>query len=126
MTSADRAILAERLRKAAQPIADDAKLRASRWSVRVPLSIRLQGGSSRITIAAGGSRAPQAGVMEGKPSGAPRSHPVFARGPREGWTWAEQIPVRPFLADAVDAKADEMVRIFSGIVEDWAHDLGYR
>jgi hypothetical protein len=126
MPGTEQAILADRLRRAAQPIADDARRRAAAWSVRVPLSIRFGGGGSRITIVAGGARAPQAGVMEGKPSGAPRSHPVFARGPRETWTWAEQIPVRPFLAEAVDAKADEMVEIFAGIVDDWAHELGFR
>jgi hypothetical protein len=126
MPGADQAILADRLRKAAQPIADDARRRSARWSRRVPLSIRLQGGASRITIAAGGQRAPQAGVMEGKPDGRPRWHPVHAHGPREDWTWAPQIPVRPFLQEAADAKQDEMVRIFAGIIDDWAHQLGYR
>lgn len=124
MAWADQAILADRLRRAAQPIADDARRRAAAWSVRVPLSIRLQGGASRITIVAGGARAPQAYTFEGKPSGAPRSHPVFARGPREDWTWVAQPP-RPFLAEAVDAKSEEMLQIFAGIVDDWAHELGY-
>jgi len=126
MPGSEQAILAERLRKAAQPIADDARRRAARWSVRVPLSVRLQGGASRITIAAGGPRAPQALTMEGYPSGRPRSHPVYARGPRKDWTWAPQIPVRPFLADAVDAKAGEMVKILAGVVDDWAKQLGYK
>ena len=64
--------------------------------------------------------------MEGYPSGRPRAHPVYARGPRKNWTWVKQIPVRPFLAEAVDAKQDEMVRIFAGIVDDCAKQLGYR
>jgi hypothetical protein len=123
---ADQAILAARLRQAAKPIADYARLSSARWSRRVPLSVRLQGGSSRITIAAGGSAAPQARVMEGRASGAPGQHPVYARGPREKWTWAKQVPVRPFLREAVDAKQDEMVRIFAGIVDDWCHQMGYR
>jgi hypothetical protein len=126
MPGTDQAILADRLRKAAKPIADDARLRSARWSRRVPASVRLQGGASRITIAAGGNRAPQALTMEGYPSGRPRAHPVYARGPRNTWTWAQQIPVRPFLEQAVDAKQDEMVRIFAGIVDDWAHQLGYK
>jgi hypothetical protein len=142
MPGADQAILADRLRKAAEPIAEDARRRSAAWSRRVPASVRLQGGASRITIAAGGARAPQALTMEGYPSGLPRSHPVYARGPRRrgplvggrghyhhvppGWTWAKQIPVRPFLAQAVDAKQDEMVRIFAGIIDDWAHQLGYK
>jgi hypothetical protein len=143
---AERAILANRLRLAAEPIAEDARRRSAEWSRRVPLSVRLQGGASRITIAAGGARAPQALTMEGYPSGRPRAHPVFAHGERRhgppvpgplrpgekrrydppGWTWAPQIPVRPFLAQAVDAKQDEMVRIFAGIIDDWAKQLGYK
>jgi hypothetical protein len=122
----ERAILADRLRKAAEPIAEDARRRSARWSRRVPLSVRLQGGASRITIAAGGPSAPQAYTMEGKPSGAPRSHPVFARGTdRSKWTWVKQPP-RPFLREAIDAQADEMARIFAGIVDDWAKQAGYR
>lgn len=150
MPGTEQAILADRLRKAAQPIADDARLRSARWSRRVPASVRLQGGASRITIAAGGKAAPQAKTMEGNPDGTPCAHPVYAHGPRirgplvsghaygplregekrryepPGWTWVKQIPVRPFLREAVDAKQDEMVRIFAGIVDDWAKQLGYK
>ena len=125
MPGTDQAILADRLRRAAQPVADYARASSSRWSRRVPLSVRLQGGASRITIAAGGQRAPQAYTMEGRPDGRPIAHPVYARGPREDWTWRKQIPVRPFLREAIDARQDEMLEIFSGVVEDWAHDLGY-
>jgi hypothetical protein len=126
MPGTEQAILADRLRRAAQPIADDARLRSAAWSRRVPASVRLQGGASRITIAAGGTRAPQALTMEGYPGGRPRSHPVYGHGPRNTWTWAQQIPVRPFLEQAVNAKQDEMVRIFAGIVDDWARQLGYK
>ncbi len=134
---ADRMILADRLRKAAEPIADYARLSSSRWSRRVPASVRLQGGASRITIAAGGERAPQAKTMEGNPNGTPCAHPVYGHGPRirgplingryepPGWTWVKQPP-RPFLREAVDAKQDEMLKIFAGIVDDWAHQLGYK
>lgn len=138
MPGTDQAILADRLRRAAAPVADYARLSSARWSRRVPASVRLQGGASRITIAAGGNRAPQAKTMEGNPNGTPCAHPVYARGPRirgplvngrhvpPGWTWRKQIPVRPFLREAVDARQDEMVRIFAGIVDDWAHQLGYK
>ena len=133
-----QAILANRLRMAAAPVADYARASSSRWSRRVPLSVRLQGGASRITIAAGGQRAPQAYTMEGRPDGRPIAHPVYGHGPRlrgplvngrhrpPGWTWRKQIPVRPFLAEAIDAKQDEMLRIFAGVVDDWAHQLGYK
>ena len=124
MPGADQAILAARLRAAAQPIADYARLSSGRWSVRVPLSVRLQGGASRITIAAGGQRAPQAYTMEGRDTGAPIAHPVYGHGPREKWTWAKQIP-RPFLEEAIDATQDQMLEIFAGVIDDWAHELGY-
>jgi hypothetical protein len=114
MPGSEQVILASRLRKAAAPIADYARISSARWSRRVPASVRLQGGASRITIAAGGQAAPQAYTMEGRADGRPIAHPVYGHGPRAGWTWAKQIPVRPFL-----------VRIFAGIVDDWAHDLGY-
>lgn len=126
MPGIPQAILANRLRQAAIPIADYARASSARWSRRVPASVRLQGGASRITIAAGGQAAPQAYTMEGRSDGRPIAHPVYGHGPRTSWTWAKQIPVRPFLAEAVDVKQDEMVRIFAGIVDDWAHDLGYR
>jgi hypothetical protein len=126
MAGMDQAVLAERLRKAAEPVAAAARVSSARWSRRVPASVRLQGGASRITIAAGGQAAPQAKTMEGKNNGAPCWHPVYAHGPREGWTWVPQIPVRPFLLEAIDATEDQMTEIFAGIVDDWCHELGYR
>jgi hypothetical protein len=125
MPGADQAILADRLRRAAQPVADYARASSSRWSRRVPLSIRLQGGASRITIAAGGRAAPQAYTFEGRADGSPIAHPVYGHGPREDWTWVKQPP-RPFLLEAIDATQDQMVEIFAGIVDDWAAELGYR
>lgn len=124
MPGTEQAILAERLRQAAQPVADFARASSGRWSRRVPASVRLQGGSSRITIAAGGSRAPQAYTMEGRESGAPIAHPVYGHGPRDKWTWVKQPP-RPFLREAIDATEDQVVEIFSGIVDDWTTELGY-
>ena len=124
MAGTEQAILADRLRQAAQPVADFARASSARWSRRVPASVRLQGGASRITIAAGGARAPQAKTMEGNPDGSPCSHPVFARGPREGWTWRDQVP-RPFLREAIDATEDQVVEIIAGVVDDWAAELGF-
>ena len=129
--------LVARLRAAAEPIAAYARLSSSRWSVRVPLSVRLQGGASRLTIAAGGQQAPQAYTMEGRADGRAIAHPVFGHGPRirgpmvdgryrpPGWTWVKQPP-RPFLAEAIDATQDEMLRIFAGVIDDWAKQRGYR
>ena len=121
MPGTEQAILADRLRKAAVPVMDEARLLgAATRSTRIPASVRLQGGASRITIAAGGPRAPQGRTFE-----LGLSHPVYGHGPRREWTWVKQSP-RPFLRPAIDAKQDEMLRIFAGIVDDWAHDLGYK
>ncbi len=143
MPGTAQGILADRLRQAARPIAEDAKHRSS-WSSRIPGSVRLLGGASRVTIAAGGAGAPHAPTFE-----LGLRHPVFAHGPRRrgplvsghpygplrqgekrrydppGWTWVPQSP-RPFLRPAADAKADEMVRIFSGVIDTWAKQLGYK
>jgi hypothetical protein len=112
-------ILADRLRKAAVPVRDEAK-HLSSWSSRIPASIRLQGGMSRITVAAGNAAAPHAKIFElgGR-------HPVYGHGPRSEWTWVRQSP-RPYLRPAVDVKQEEMLAIFAGVVDDWCKQLGYR
>ena len=149
MASPAQAVLAARLQAAAKPVADAARLSSSRWSRRVPLSVRIQGGATRVQIVAGGRTAPQAYTMEGRADGRPIAHPVYGHGPRKrgplgsghpygplrhgeerrydppGWTWREQTP-RPFMREAIDSTADEMVRIFAGVVDDWAHQLGYK
>lgn len=119
------AILATRLRAAAEVIAAAARASSARWSVRVPASVQAETGPSGITITAGGPAAPQAYTMEGAPDGTPRAHPVYGHGPRGGWTWVKQVP-RPFLAEAADATQDEVARIIAGVVDDWCLDRGFR
>ncbi len=127
MPGADQAVLAARLRQAAELIAAAARASSARWSVRVPLSVRVEdGGTSGITITAGGPGAPQATTMEGNPDGSPRAHPVYGHGPRKDWTWKKQIPVRPFLAEAAEVTQDEVARIVGGVVDDWCLELGFR
>lgn len=118
-------VLMARLRQAAEIIADDARLRSSRWSRRVPRSVRIQGGTSAVTVVAGGPAAPQAYTMEGTNTGLPRRHPVFAHGPRDKWTWVAQTP-RPFMAEAIDAKAEEAFREFAKVIDDWARERGFK
>jgi hypothetical protein len=121
------AALTARLREAAQIVADDAKRRSAMWSERVPASVRLQGGVRMVTIAAGGVAAPQAYTMEGRRSGAAIAHPVFGRPdrPRSTWTWVKQPP-RPFLLEAITAKQDEMTVAFAKVIDDWAHERGFK
>jgi hypothetical protein len=126
MSGADQLLLANRLRAACKPVTDAAKLSSSRWSRRVPASVRLGGGANHVQIVAGGQRAPQAYTFEGTASGAPIAHPVYAHGlDRTKWTWVKQTP-RPFLREAIDANIDQMVGKFADVVEDWAHQAGYK
>ena len=126
MSGADQLLLANRLRDACKPVVDAARLSSARWSRRVPASVRLGGGASSVQIVAGGQRAPQAYTMEGTASGAPIAHPVYARGlDRRKWTWVRQTP-RPFLREAIDSQIDVMVDKFAQVVDDWAHQAGYK
>jgi hypothetical protein len=143
MSGADQLLLANRLRAACKPVTDAAKLSSSRWSRRVPASVRLGGGAAHVQIVAGGQRAPQAYTMEGTATGLPIAHPVYGHGPRKrgtlvtgphgggqhyvppGWTWVKQQP-RPFLREAIDANLDLMVSRFADVVDDWARQAGYK
>ena len=120
-------------------IARVARASSARWSRRVPLSIRvgspaLSGTAKKVTITAGGPRAPQAYTMEGRNSGAPIAHPVYGHGERlrgpgghpPGWTWAKQIP-RPFMAQAADAAAGGAADEFaSRCIDEWAKASGFK
>ena len=74
---------------------------------------------------AGGPQAPQTYTMEGRRTGAPIAHPVYAQGPRSDWTWVKQPP-RPFLMEAINAKSEELLVVFSKVVDDWAKEKGYK
>ena len=116
------AALTARLREAAEIVADEARKRSAEFSETIPGSVRLTGGANRVTIAAGGASAPSAYMWEGKRGGRPRWHPLF--GDREHWY--PQLPVRPFLEEALEAKQDELLITFARVVDDWAHERGYR
>ena len=83
--------------------------------------------------------------MEGRNSGAPIAHPVFGRGERlrgtavgkgkdgklryepPGWTWAKQIPVRPFMKEAADAAAGNAADTFATrMIDEWARASGFK
>jgi len=119
------AALTRRLREAAEIVADDARLRSSRWSRRVPRSVRLVGGARSVVIAAGGASAPQAYTMEGTNTGRPRSHPVYGHGPRNTWHWVAQAP-RPFMREAIDSQQERMLTAFAKVVDDWCTEKGFK
>ena len=112
--------LGRRLREAAQVIADQAKANAAGWSARVPESIHISGGASGVSI------------LSGAPPSYPNEiagvrHPVFGgrgtRRPKAPWVRNQH---RPFLAPAADEKIDEAAEKFAQVIDDWAHDRGYK
>ena len=112
--------LARRLREAAQIIADQARVNAAGWSVRVPPSIRITGGGVTVSISSG--------APPSYPNEIPGvRHPVFGgRGtkrPHAPWVTNQH---RPFLAPAADEKADAALEAFSKVIDDWAAEHGYR
>jgi hypothetical protein len=126
---------------AALLIARVAKASSARWSRRVPLSVRVggtavaSGTAKKVTITAGGRAAPQAYTFEGRNSGRPIAHPVYGRGERKrgpgghppGWTWARQIPVRPFMKEAADAASGKAADTFaSKVINEWARASGFK
>jgi hypothetical protein len=136
---------------AALLIARVARASSARWSRRVPLSVRVGGSAvvsgtaKQVKIIAGGARAPQAYVFEGRNSGKPIAHPVFGRGERirgalvstdkhgrqhyepPGWTWAKQIPPRPFMKEAADAASGKAADTFATrVIGEWARASGFK
>jgi hypothetical protein len=114
--------LGKRLKEAGEYVAGIARGKAS-WSSKVPASIKVGGGRSGVNITAGGARAPAA-----YPNEIPGvRHPVFggkgtAR-PDAPWVTNEN---RPFLAPAGDEGADGAAAIVAQVVDDWAHEHGFR
>ena len=112
---ADRKLYLEmnrHIREAATVIADDAKTNAS-WSTRIPPTIKVRGGASRLSVVAG-KGVPYAGPYEygGKHMAKGTfKHPVFAaKGTtryNEKGSWPTQ-KTRPFLMPAV-AKNRQLV-----------------
>jgi len=117
------------LRDAADIIARAARQISSRYSRRIPASVRVKvsGDGKTAVITAGGPAAPQAYTFEGRNSGAPIAHPVYGHGPRSEWTWRNQIPVRPFMKQAVDSTIDEAADVWgSEVIDEWARRAGFR
>jgi hypothetical protein len=125
MVSFDGPWIRTRLLRAANVIADRARAISATWSTRVPASVRLYQPTARgVTIAAGGTRAPQAYTFENPRGGLGVWHPVYGHGPRSEWHWVRQTP-RPFLAPAGDEAAGQAADEFAKVCDDWAAASGF-
>lgn len=101
---------------AAAIIADRARELASSWSVQVPPSISVSVAGRVATISAD---APPA-----RPNELNLRHPVFARGPRDEWTWVSGND-RPFLAPAADSASDAAMQRYAKKIDGWARKAGF-
>lgn len=112
--------MADRLREAAQVIADQAKVNAAGWSRRIPPSIRVSGAYPEVVIR---SAAPPA-----YPNEIPDVwHPVFGgRGTKRPDAPRVLNKHRPFLAPAADQGANKALEKFAEIIGDWAIRAGFR
>lgn len=85
------------LRAGAQFVVDDARANAS-WSTKIPPTIKVKGGVTRLSIVAGGDAAPNAVPLErgSKKNPGYNRHPVF--GNRNVWVNQD---LRPYLLPAI-------------------------
>lgn len=115
-----RKLFLKRARSIAAAIADDARGRAS-WSRRIPGAIGPVVQAGRIGVRVNKKRAPHGPLYElgSKGNTGIVRHPLF--GNRKFW-YSE--PARPFLAPAVEAKRDEMVRQMLDAVEQVGRGVG--
>lgn len=110
--------LSDRVKAAAQIIADQAKTNAG-WSARIPPSLKIRASDTGATIS---TAAPPA-----YPNEFGVRHPVFGgrgtRRPRAPWVRNKH---RPFLGPAADQKGDDAAREFGLVIDDWAIKHGYK
>ncbi|TKG58895.1 HK97 gp10 family phage protein [Prauserella endophytica] len=120
------------IRRAAQPIAADARRRAS-WSKRIPKAIKLGTRLSKkvqgVSIRVDSKIAPHARPYEGIGTrGDSFRHPVFGTGDRRGAhsqdKWVSQKK-RPFLGPAVESKGDSIRDAVDESVRDAARKAGW-
>jgi hypothetical protein len=106
-----------RLKAAGEVIAVAARTISGSFSKRIPGTVKIIGGTTEVYVQAGGDEAPNA-----KPFEDGSYHPVFATGPRSGWTWRKQ-PKKPFLEEAAAAAGDAAAEAFSAVLDDWIADI---
>jgi hypothetical protein len=112
-----------RLKDAAEVIAAQARANAA-WSKRIPAATRVGGG-----LTAGGVyvRTPGKYARNAAPFEFGKRHPLFARvgSKRYSGEWYP-TPHRPYMEDAAEQALDRAAEKYAEIVDDWAHQLGFK
>lgn len=116
--------LGKEFKKAAGPVAQQAKANAS-WSTRIPGAITVGVSSSRrfpgAQIKVSKNLAPHARLFEFPGRGGSFRHPVY--GNREVWV---QQRGRPFIRPAIRAKGEEFIKACDRAVDTAARANGFR
>jgi hypothetical protein len=108
-----KSLAKQRTKEAAEVIANAARIRSSKFSRRIPASVKVIPTLWGAYITAGGDVAPNAYPFE---TGA--NHPLW--GNRHHW-YAQ--PKKPFLEEAADAAAKAAADIMSEVIDDWCDVL---
>lgn len=130
----DERHLRERLRRAGDMVARQAKINAAAFSRRIPAATHVRGadapGDTYVDILTDGDLAPNAAPFEyaehhplfGSPHGRNAGTRSRYDNPRD---WYRQ-PHRPYMTSALYAKAEEGTEEIAKVVDDWGHDLGFK
>ncbi len=113
--------MGKRLKEAGDLVAKDARRRAA-WSSRIPATIKVTGGSTSVSVKAGGPTAPHAEPYQGPSGRAQFRHPVYGRRRQK---WAVQV-TRPYLRAALEANASQVGEIVAKVIDDFTADAGFR
>ncbi|MER7126744.1 HK97 gp10 family phage protein [Micrococcus luteus] len=112
------------LKAAAEPIAADARRRAS-WSRRIPaaitLGVRVSARNPGVYVRARQARAPIARMYEGITGSRAFRHPLFGNRKR----WIAQA-TRPYLAPAAEAGMGGVLDAAAAAVDQVAREQGFR
>jgi hypothetical protein len=110
--------LAMRLKEAGEIIAALARANFGSWSSRIPGSVRVTGGRTGVNVVAGGKKGPAAYTAE-----LHVRHPLF--GNRDYW-YDPGADQKPGLAPAAEEGVDAAARVVAEVIDDWAHEYGFR
>jgi bacteriophage HK97-gp10 putative tail-component len=114
------------LKQGGEIVADNARARSS-WSKRIPRSIHVRASGLRVSVVAGGARAPEGAPLEHQGQPGFFRHPVFATGDRSTWHWTKPPGQRahPFLRPAAEAEAPRVAEKVLEAVDKSLSDAGF-
>lgn len=117
-TPSARKAEASRLKDAAEVIAVAARARAATFSRRIPAATGVGGGLSAkgVYIRTSGRKARNAAPFEFG-----ERHPLFGN-----YKHMYNTPHRPYMEEAAEAALDAAAEAYAEVIDDWAHELGFK